>query len=458
MERTALVLSGGGLRGGAHIGALKVFERVGLLQSVQVVAGTSAGAIAAAMLASGARVAAIEKAILRLSTLACEQLLDPNTAGLKNALCAQDFGKFHGFLGGKAIVDLVDENLVYLKRFTDYATLPPDAQSKVKDLLLVAVNLDTGARTVFCDPNRYLAYDDAVLCGQLGFAEAARASASEPVVVTPFVCSLGAGCTCPARSGEALRPQAFLDGAVRDNCPVKLPVRLAGCTRMLAINLGYAGDRVEDVASQGMADIVSQSLSIMGSQQLDADMAHLRTQVADGDLRLSAFVLNPRLFDMGMFAFDRLDEAIRRGEMAAEWFLNDVDRRLHIFRPDGSVDVDRFFSQQGIFAYNYPDPERDARRQRLLMQLKTSDQKHAGPCHVERTITQLALLAIGAVAALSLAFFTLGGLVALRLKPNAASAADIFVFWDGGLVLLLLGWIFFLIVARGRICRTKPDN
>lgn len=458
MERTALVLSGGGLRGGAHIGALKVFERVGLLQSVQVVAGTSAGAIAGAMLASGARVAAIEKAILKLSTASCDQLLDPNTAGLRTALCAQDFGQFHGFLGGKAIVDLVEENLVYLKRFTDYATLSPDAQAKVKDLLLVAVNLDTGARTVFCDPNRYTGYDEAVLCGQLGFADAARASSSEPVVVTPFVCSLSAGCTCPPRTGEALRRQSFIDGAVRDNCPVKIPVRLAGCTRMLAINLGYAGDRVEDVASEGMADIVSQSLSIMGSQQLDADLAHLRTQVADGDLRLSAFVLNPRLFDMGMFAFDRLDEAIRRGEMAAEWFLNEVDRQLHVFRPDGCVDVDRFFGQQGVFSYNYPDPERDARRQRLLVQLNTPALQKPGPCHVERQIIQMALLAIGAVAALSLAFFTLGGLVALNLKPNAATAADIFVFWDGGLVLLLLGWIIFLIIMRRRLCRSQPDN
>ena len=284
MERTALVLSGGGLRGGAHVGVLKVFERVGLLQQVQVVAGASAGSIIAAMLASGTSVAAIEQATLGLMTTPCDQLIDFNGAGLRDAACTGDLGKFNGLLGVKAIYNLVQNNLSLIQRFSDYAGLPPDQQDKVKDLLVVAVNLDNGAKTVFCDTSRYTAYDEGALCGGLSFAEAARASSSEPGVTTPFICPANQDCPC------TVQPQCFVDGAVRDSCPVKLVVRLAGCTRVLAVDLGYAGDRVEGIATQGIAEIVNQSLTIMGTQHFEADLNYLKTQVADGDLKLSAYV------------------------------------------------------------------------------------------------------------------------------------------------------------------------
>ena len=458
MERTALVLSGGGLRGGAHIGVLKAFERVGLLQQVQVVAGTSAGAIAGAMLASGASVEAIEQAIIALRTTPCDQLFDFNGDGLRAAACAQDFGLFSGFIGGDAIVELVQKNLVYLQRFSDYATLPPDVQDKVRDLLLVSVNLDTGTKTVFCDPARYTSYDEGIVCGQISLAQAARASSSEPAVVVPFRCPGGESCTCGRPlPGAGSAPQSFVDGAVRESCPLKLAVRLAGCTRVLAVNLGYAGDRVEDVATQGMAEIVSQSITIMGTQQLTADVDYLRTQVNDGDLKLSAYVLNPRLYDMGTFAFDRLPEAIQRGELAAEWFLDELDKQLHIYNSDGTVDADRLFGRQGVFTFNYPDPEREARRQQL-MQLDRARVQAARPCHIEQELARLVLLTAGAIVSLSLALFTVGGIVALRLKPNAASAADVFVFWDGGLVLFMLGWIVFLVLLRLWLCRPKAQK
>ena len=282
-----LVLSGGGLRGGAHVGVLKVLERVGLISSIQVVAGTSAGSIVGAMFASGTSVSAIEQATLGLQTTSCDDLIDFNTPGLRQAACKQDAARFNGILGGKALSGLVDNNLAFMRSFSEYASLPPDVQDKVRDLLLVAVNLDNGRETVFCDPARYTSYSDALLCGWLTFPEAARASSSEPVMVTPFACSPRPECACGCISaGGTPSPQTFVDGAVRESCPVKLSVYLGGCSRVLAVNLGYAGDQLQSVASQGLAEILNQSITIMGTQHLDADLAHLRTQVADGDLQL----------------------------------------------------------------------------------------------------------------------------------------------------------------------------
>jgi hypothetical protein len=162
---------------------------------------------------------------------------------------------------------------------------------------------------------------------------------------------------------------------------------------------------------------------------------------------------------MGMLDFERLDEAIRRGEAAAEWWLHDVDRRLHILRPDGSVDVERLFMPQGVFKYNFPDPEREDRRQALIAASQRPRARQANrPCRAERDLLALILLAVGAIVSISLALFTIGGIVALRLKPNAASAADVLAFWDGGLILFLAGWGLLLLLLRWRLCRSTAGR
>src|SRR4051812_1311309 len=64
--RTCLVLSGGGARGAAHIGVLKVLEE--LRVPIDCIAGTSMGALIGAAYASGYTVAEMEKLVTELST------------------------------------------------------------------------------------------------------------------------------------------------------------------------------------------------------------------------------------------------------------------------------------------------------------------------------------------------------------------------------------------------------
>jgi len=60
-----LVLSGGGARGAAHVGVLKVLEELRI--PVDVVAGTSMGSIVGGLYASGMSVAEIEQTIYSLN-------------------------------------------------------------------------------------------------------------------------------------------------------------------------------------------------------------------------------------------------------------------------------------------------------------------------------------------------------------------------------------------------------
>ena len=64
--RIGLVLSGGGARGGAHLGVLKVMEELHI--PIDVIVGTSAGAIVGAAYASGMPLPQIEKEMGLLRT------------------------------------------------------------------------------------------------------------------------------------------------------------------------------------------------------------------------------------------------------------------------------------------------------------------------------------------------------------------------------------------------------
>src|SRR6218665_3099958 len=63
-EAVGLVLSGGGARGLAHVGVLKVLERERI--PVDVIAGTSMGAIVGGLYATGMTAAEVEQEVLRL--------------------------------------------------------------------------------------------------------------------------------------------------------------------------------------------------------------------------------------------------------------------------------------------------------------------------------------------------------------------------------------------------------
>src|SRR5690349_3828438 len=64
--RTCLVLSGGGARGAAHIGVLRVLEEMRV--PVDCIAGTSMGALVGAAYASGMSVPEMEAMVATLST------------------------------------------------------------------------------------------------------------------------------------------------------------------------------------------------------------------------------------------------------------------------------------------------------------------------------------------------------------------------------------------------------
>lgn len=103
MKKVGLVLGGGGARGYAHIGVLKVLEKYNI--PVDLIVGASMGSVVGACYASGMTINEIEKNALKMGFLKLIQLLDIN------------FPK-QGLISGKLIEKYFDE-LVEGKNFNE---------------------------------------------------------------------------------------------------------------------------------------------------------------------------------------------------------------------------------------------------------------------------------------------------------------------------------------------------
>ena len=183
-RRVALVLSGGGARGFAHLGVLRVLEREGWRPDLVV--GTSAGAIVGAMYASGLSVADIETAAAALEWRVLF-----------------DFDPVRSLLGGIGLGIVPGERLeTFLRRH-----LPMPIERFPIPFAAVAADMERG---------------EVVALNQGDAARAVLASCAVP------------GLYAPVRA----RGRLLADGQVVSPLPV-LTARSLGAVRVLAVDVVY---------------------------------------------------------------------------------------------------------------------------------------------------------------------------------------------------------------------------
>jgi NTE family protein len=188
MKRLGLALSGGGVRGAAHVGVLRVLEREEI--PVHCVAGTSVGAIVGALYGSGVPLERIPGFTRALRQHAIRMLRLPKLGFLDSNVLADCYRE----LGGKP-------------RFEDLS-LP---------LAVLATDLARGV------PRRIVAGD---------LVEAVRASAAIPWVFSP----------------SSLDGAILVDGGLTDNLPSR-SARDLGAEVVLAVNVVSRADGLKEVRS-----------------------------------------------------------------------------------------------------------------------------------------------------------------------------------------------------------------
>jgi len=278
--RIGLALSGGGARGAAHIGILKVLEREHI--PVDYIAGTSMGSIVGGMYASGMSPEEIET---RLIAVDWDDVFDDNIDRENRSFRRKDedrlwlINRKPGFNDGK--IDL-----------------PPGlVQGQKISNLLTALTLHVADVDDFDDlgiPFRALAADirtgDKVVLGSGSLAKAIHASMSIPAIMSPVPW------------GDMM----LVDGGIASNLPIET-VRAMGADIVIAVDISTP---LQD------KDVAKSILSITG--QLSGFLTRRNVEAELRTMGERDVLLIPDLGDITSAQFDRIDEAVPIGLRAAE--------------------------------------------------------------------------------------------------------------------------------------------
>ena len=276
--KICLVLSGGGARGAAHVGVLKILEEYRV--PIDCIAGTSMGALVGGAYATGMSIPEMDQIIKAISVDLLFKETPPREQ-LSMRRKQDDYGIFIGpELGirdgsvrlAKGLVsgvqlETVLRRLSRAKGFYDFDELAIPFRA-------VATDLVTGKAVVFKE-------------GEL--ADVMRASMSVP------------GAVAPAESGGMM----LVDGMLTSNLPVQT-ARDMGADIIIAVNVGTPLLNREQL--NGILGVTSQMLSILTEQNVQASIASMKP---------TDILITPELGDFSTGDFDHLPQITPLGETAA---------------------------------------------------------------------------------------------------------------------------------------------
>ncbi|HEX6733281.1 MAG TPA: patatin-like phospholipase family protein [Azonexus sp.] len=276
--KICLVLSGGGARGAAHVGVIKVLEEYRV--PIDCIAGTSMGSLVGAAYASGMSVPEMDEILKGIST----ELLFKESPPRQEQTMRRKYDDYNIFIGpelglqkgsisfGKGVVtgvqlESVLRRLSRIKGYHDFDQLPIQYRA-------VATDLVTGKAVVFKE-------------GEL--ANVMRASMSVP------------GAVAPAEFGGMI----LVDGMLTGNLPVESAQEM-GADIIIAVNVGTPLLKREELG--GVFGVAGQMLSILTEQNVQTSLGRMRPQ---------DILVSPELGDFSTGDFDHLPQIAPLGEAAA---------------------------------------------------------------------------------------------------------------------------------------------
>ena len=278
--RIGLVLSGGGARGYAHLGVLKVLEKWHI--PIDYIAATSMGAVVGGLYASGLSADTLEKKLteINLSDIAFDR---NDRAKLPQSQREDNFQYPIGLAAGygdgklKMATGLVQGNhlLSVLQNWT--SQLPAN---------IVFDQLPTPFRAVATD----LGTGEEVVLKQGSLPRAIRASMAVPGLFAPF----------------RIDGHTMVDGGLVSNLPVQL-ARDMGADIIIAVNIATPLQDPSDIESP--TAVAQQMVTILIRQNVKAQKALL----TDSDI-----LIEPELGNLSFTDFSRGKDGINAGAEATE--------------------------------------------------------------------------------------------------------------------------------------------
>ena len=243
--KLGLALSGGGIRGISHAGALQALEDNNI--TIDVIGGTSSGALIASLYALGYSPYYIYLLFKRYSKDIVGINSGPIISGIGNFFKSKKVN-ITGLKTGNSLEEAYN-NLALkkgVKIMNDIKTIP---------IVIPAVDIREAKEYIFTNNVPINSKDKSKYINDISVGKAVRASSSFPAVF------------CPCE----FKKHSFLDGGVLDNIPVE-EVKKQGADKVIAIN--FKSDEINN--NSNIMDLVMRTIDIMGNKigedNLESDM------------------------------------------------------------------------------------------------------------------------------------------------------------------------------------------
>lgn len=277
--KIGLVLSGGGAKGAAHIGVLKILEQNNV--PIDYIVGTSIGAYVGGLYALGYSPKEIETIMLTLPwddsfsdfvpreslPFKDQALRDKYNISLRLGYSDNTLKTPSGLLLGQNATQLLRMSTDVIAEFASFDQLAIPYRAVATDLATSkAVVLDSGSIT-----------------------KAMSASAAVPSIVEPVI----------------INGLLLVDGGISNNIPVDV-VREMGADRVIAIDIGSPLTKQEDI--KNTIDVLNQLSTILTNNTTINQVKQLN----DGDL-----YIRPEIDDLSTTDFSIMPQALALGEESA---------------------------------------------------------------------------------------------------------------------------------------------
>ncbi len=286
--KIGLVLSGGGARGAAHVGVLKVLEQNQI--PIDMIAGTSFGAVVGGLYASGYSADELEQI---LKNIDWEDTLSSDAARTKKTFRRKK--------------DDDDFQIKFKIGFEDGELKLPSGLITPNNLRLTLGGLVNGRTDIdhfdnLPIPFRAIATDletgDVVKLDRGNLASAMVASMTVPALFPPV----------------ELDGKLLVDGGIANNIPVDV-VKEMGADILIVVDISEPLLKKDQITS--FANVIDQITMLQSNRKSKEQLAKL----TEKDI-----FLRPDLSNIGFIDFDRSMEAVPRGEQAARDALPELSK------------------------------------------------------------------------------------------------------------------------------------
>lgn len=283
--KIGLALSGGGIRGIAHAGALKALEDNKI--PIDVIGGTSSGALISSLYALGYSPYYIYVLFKRYAKDIAKMNSAPILSGIGNMMMNKKV-KLTGLKTGRSIEKAYNglAKKKGIEKIEDIKNIP---------IVIPTVDIVNAKEYIFTNKVPEGEEENDKYITDISLGKAVRASSSFPAVF------------CPCKYQQ----HQFLDGGMLDNIPVT-EVRKQGANKVIAIN--FKADDIDN--SSNIMDLAMRTLDIMGNK------------ISEESLKESDYILTIKTDKTGLLDIEKLDSCYKYGYNAVTQNIEKIKQIL----------------------------------------------------------------------------------------------------------------------------------